>query len=96
MSDTALTVPDMTEPPSRYEITITVDHGGMPIRGLAEFATAASQAASRRSASIMWAYTARQIVSVVTVYASDRLAAAAIALALVSEALRPVAVSSSR
>jgi hypothetical protein len=80
MSDTRLTVPDMTEPPSRYEITITVDHGGgMPIRGLVEFALAASRVASRRSASIMWAYTAKQIVSVVTVQASDRLAAAAIA-----------------
>ena len=87
----------MTEPPSGYEITITVDHGGMlPIRSLAEFASAASRTASRRGASIMWAYTARQIVSVVTVQASDRLAAAAIALALTSEALRPVAVSSSR
>jgi len=37
MSDTGLTVPDMTEPPCRYEITITVDHGGgMPIPGLAD------------------------------------------------------------
>lgn len=52
MSDIGLRVLGMTEPPSRYDVTITVDHGGgTPLLGLAEFATEARQAASRRGAS---------------------------------------------
>jgi hypothetical protein len=34
---------------------------------LAEFAAAARHAAARRSASIMWAHTARQLISIITV-----------------------------
>ena len=30
MSDTGLTVPDMIEPPRRYDVTVTVDRGWWP------------------------------------------------------------------
>lgn len=62
----------------------------------AEFALAAEQAASRRATSVMSAHTAEQIISVVTVETSDRSAAVAVALAVVSEALRHSAVSPRR
>ena len=57
---------------------------------------AAEQAASNRAASVVRAHTAGQIISVVTVQAADRSAAVAVALAVVSEALRRPAVSPSR
>ena len=92
MSDTGLTVPGMTELPRRYDVTITVDIEGGDYPNPAEFAVAAEQAASARTASIMSAHTANQIVSTVTVLAADQPAAVAIALAVVSDALRrPVA-----
>jgi hypothetical protein len=51
----------------------------------------AQQAATARGAAIVSAHTAKQIISVITIHASDRSPAAA-ALAVVSEALRcPVA-----
>jgi hypothetical protein len=62
----------------------------------AEFAVAASQAASSRAASVVSAHTAGQIISVVTVETADRSAAVAVALAVVSEALKRPAVSPSR
>lgn len=94
MSDTGLAVPDMTEPPRRYGVTITVDRDrdrdGGHLPDPAEFAVTAEQAASARAASIVSAYTASQIVSIVTVVAADQ--PAAFALAVVSDALRrPVA-----
>ena len=94
MSDTGLTVPDMTEPPRRYGVTITVDRDrdGGHLPNPAGFAVAAELAASARAASIVSAHTASQIVSIVTVLAADQLAAVAVALAVVSDALkRPVA-----
>ena len=96
MSDTGLTVPSMAEPPSRYDVTVTFagDDGSLP--NPAAFAVAAEQAASARSASIMSAHTAEKIISIVTVQAVDRPAAVAIALAVVSEALRRPAASPSR
>jgi hypothetical protein len=91
MSDTEPTVPSMTEPPRRYDVTITVDRDGGHLPDPAEFAAAAEQAASARSASIMSAHTASQIISIVTVLAADQPAAVAVALAVVSDALkRPV------
>ena len=77
----------MTGPPSRYDVTITVDRDDGHHPNPAEFAVAAQQAASARAASIASAHTAGQIISVVTVHAADRPAAVAIALAVVSEAL---------
>jgi len=55
---------------------------------------AAERAASGRTASIVSAHTASQIVSIVTVLAADQPAAVAVALAVVSDTLtRPVASS---
>jgi hypothetical protein len=88
MSDTGLTVPGMTEPPRRYDVTITVDRDGSHHPNPAEFAVAAEQAATARTANIVSAHTAGQIISVVTVQAVDQPAAVAVALAVVSEALR--------
>jgi hypothetical protein len=94
MSDTGLTVPgyDRTTPPLRRHIT--EDRDGGDHQNPAEFAMAAEQAASARTASIVSAHTASQIISIVTVLAVDQSAAVAVALAVVSEALkRPVALS---
>ena len=44
MSDTGLTVPGMTEPPHRYDVSITVDRDGGHHPNPAEFAAAAQQA----------------------------------------------------
>ena len=96
MSDTGLTVPGMTELPRRYGGTITVDRDGGDHPNPAEFAVAAEQAASARAASIVSAHTASQIISTVTVLAADQLAAVAIALAVVSDALKHPVASSSR
>jgi hypothetical protein len=60
----------------------------------AEFAVAAERAASARAASIVSAHTASQIVSIVTVLAADQPAAVAVALAVVSDALRRSVASS--
>jgi len=79
MSETGPTVPDMNEPLSRYNITVTVGcDGGCP-PDPAAFAAAADQAAWRRSASIISAHLADKIISVVTVTAPGRYAAAAVA-----------------
>ena len=94
MSDTGLAVPGMTEPPRCYDVTTTVDRDGSSSPNPAEFAVAAEQAASARAVSIVSAHTASQIVSIVTVLAADQPAAVAVALAVVSDALkRPVASS---
>ena len=92
MLDTGLTVSGMTGPPRRYDITITVDRDGGYHPNPAGFAVTAQQAASARGAAIVSAHTAGQIICVVTIYALDRSAAVAAALAVVPEALRrPVA-----
>ena len=84
----------MTELPRRYDVTITVDRDDGDHSNPAEFAAAAEQAASARAASIVSAHTANQIISTVTVLAVDQPAAVAVALAVVSDALkRPVASS---
>ena len=96
MSDTGLTVPGMTEPLRRYDVTIIVDRDGGHLPNPAEFAVAAGQAASVRAASIVTAHTASQIVSIVTVLAAEQPVAVAVALAVVSDALRCPVVSSTR
>ncbi len=93
MSETGLTVPDMNEPLSRYNITVTVGCAGGHLPDPA--AAAASQAAWSRSASIISAHLADKIISVVTVTAPDRSAAVAVARAVVSDALKRQALSSS-
>jgi hypothetical protein len=88
MSDIGLIVPGMTEPPRRYDVTTTVDRDAGHPPNPAEFAVAAEQAASAKDASIVSAHTASQIISIVTVQAADQPAAVAVALAVVSDALR--------
>ena len=88
MSDTGLIVPGMYEPSIRYNVTITVACEGGQVPDPVAFAAAASQAAWRRSASIVSAHTADTIISVVTVDAPGRYAAAAVARAIVSDALK--------
>ena len=89
-------VSGMTEPPRRYDVTVTVTRDDSYRPDPAEFAVAAEQAASSRAASVMSAHTAGKIVSIVTVETADRSAAVAVALAVVSEALRCPAASPSR
>jgi hypothetical protein len=73
-------------------MVVSADGGDHP--NPAEFAVAAERAASARAACIVSAHTASQIVSIVTVLAADQPAAVAVALAVVSGALRrPVASS---
>jgi hypothetical protein len=77
----------MYEPPSRYNVTVTVarDNGELP--DPVAFAVAADQAAWRRSASIVSAHMTDRIISIVTVYAPDRYAAVAVARAVVADAV---------
>ena len=88
MSDMGLMVPGMNESPSRYDVTVTVSRDGGYFPGPAEFAMAAKLAVAGRSASVVTAHTAEQIISVVTVHAADRPSAVTVALAVVAEALR--------
>ncbi len=76
MRETGRTVPDMNEPLSRYDITVTIACGGSG-PDPATFAAAADWAAWRRSASIISAHLVGRIISVVTVTAPDRCAAVA-------------------
>ena len=86
----------MTEPPSSYDVTVTVAVDGGCGPDPSGFAVAARQAASRRNASVMSAHTWDKVISVVTVQAPDRSQAVAVALVVVSEALRRSAAPSSR
>jgi hypothetical protein len=81
-------LPDMSEPPSRYDVTVRVakENGHQP--GPAAFAVAASTAASSRNASVVSAHTAGEIICVIGVAAPDRPTAVAVVLAVVADALR--------
>jgi hypothetical protein len=96
MSQTGRTVPDMYEPLSRYDVTVTVGCDGGDLPDPAAFAAAAGQAAWSRSAGILSAHLADTIISVVTVIAPDRDAAVAVARAVVSDALKRQALPSTR
>ena len=85
---------DGTTPPLRRHHHCRRDGGDHP--DPAEFAMAAEQAASARTASIVSAHTASQIISIVTVLAADQSAAVAVALAFVSDALKHPVESSTR
>ena len=87
MSDIGLMVPSMYEPPSRYDVIITVARDAGRLPDPITFAAAADQAASRRSASIISVHMAEEIINVVTVTAPSRYAALVLARAVVSEAL---------
>ena len=77
----------MDEPPSRYDVTITVARKDGRLPDPVTFEAAADRAAWRRSASIITAHTADQIITVITVQAPGRYAAVAVARAVVSDAL---------
>jgi hypothetical protein len=96
MPETGLTVPDIYGPLSRYNVTVSVGCDGGYLPDPAAFAAAADQAAWGRSASISSAHLADKIISVVTVTASHRYAAVAVARAVVSDALKRQALSSSQ
>ncbi len=86
----------MNEPLSRHTVTVTAGCDGGYLPDPAAFTVAAGQAAWSRSASIISAHLADTIISVVTVTAPDRNAAAAIARAVVSDARTRQALSSSK
>jgi hypothetical protein len=88
-------VSGMAEPPGRFDVTVTVATDGGCGPDPSGFAVVAGQAASSRNASVMTAHTWDKIISVVTVQAPDRSCAVAVALAVVSEALRRRAAPSS-
>jgi hypothetical protein len=77
----------MYEPPIRCNVTVTVAREDGQVQDPLAFAAAASQAAWRRSASIVSAHTADTIISVVTVDTPGRDAAAAAACAIVAGTL---------
>jgi hypothetical protein len=86
----------MSESPICYDATVAVNRDGGRFPDPSEFAAAATRAAEARSAITISAHTAEKIISVVTVPAESRLAAVAVALSVVSAALRRSAVSPSR
>lgn len=83
----------MYEPPSRYNVIVTVSDDDSQLPDPISFAVAAGEAAWRRSASIVSAHTSDRIISIVTVHAPDRYAAEVVARAVVSDALKRQAVS---
>jgi hypothetical protein len=95
MTDTGRTIPNMNEPLSRYNVTVTVACDGVSCPDPASFTVAADQTARSRSASIIGAQLADKIISVVTVTAPDRCAAVAVARGVVSDALKRQVLSSS-
>jgi hypothetical protein len=88
MSHTTFTVPDITEPPRRHDITIRVAREAGRHTNPTVFAAAAFQAAAGRDASILSAHTAEEIICVVSVPAATGPHAVAVALAVVADALR--------
>ncbi len=90
-----LLAPDMNEPLSRYNVTMTVACDGGSRPDPATFTAAADQAAWRRSASVISVHLADRIISVVTVTAPDQYAAVAAARPVVSDVLNRQALSSS-
>jgi len=78
----------MYQPPSQYNVTVTVAPEDGELPDPVAFAVEADRAAWRRSAGIVSAHMTDRIISIVTVYAPDRHAAVAVANAVVSDALR--------
>ena len=79
----------MDNPPGRYDVTVRVDRDdGHSLPDPAAFAAAASRAASSMNSSVISAHTAEEILCVVGVTAQDRPSAAAVALAVVADALK--------
>jgi hypothetical protein len=88
MSDSGLMVLFVCERPGRYDVIIRVARDGGQLPDPVTFAVAAVRAASRRAASIIIVHMADTIINVVTVTAPGRVAALAIARAVVSDAIK--------
>ena len=88
MSHITLTVPDMSKPPSRYDVTVRAGHDDGHQLNPAALIDTASQAVSSRNATVISTHTADEIICVVTVHAPDRPSAVAVALAVVAEAVK--------
>ena len=86
----------MNEPLSRYNVTVTARCDGGYLPDPAVFTVAAERAAWSRSASIISAHLADEIISVVTVTSPDRYAAMTVARAVISDALKRQAPSSTQ
>jgi hypothetical protein len=69
MSYTGLTAPGMTEPPRHHNVTVIVEQDGGHHLKPCRVRRGSQQVASARTASIVSAHTAGQIVSIVTVLA---------------------------
>ena len=78
----------MYETLSRYNITVRVDTTDGQQPDPAAFAVAVGQAAADRSATVVTAHMAREVICVVSVAASDRASAVAVALAVVAAAVK--------
>lgn len=87
MSYTTLTVPGMNEPPKHHGITIRIATGAGHQPNPAVFAVTANRAAAAKNASIVSAHTAEEIICVVTALGVTGPEAAAVALAVVADAL---------
>lgn len=62
----------VTEPPIRYDVTLTIAREGSCGPDPAEFAVATERAASSRNATVVSAHTWEKIISIVTVEAPDQ------------------------
>ena len=95
MSHTALTVPSMNELlKRRFDVTVTVARDGSYLPDPAAFSIAAEAAAATRPVTgVMSAHCPDKIIAVVTVERTDQPSAVAVALTVVSDALRHPAAS---
>jgi hypothetical protein len=82
-----LTVPGMSKPPSRYDVTVRVARDDGHPSGPAAFAVVASRAASSMHVRVLGAHAAEEIICIVGVTAPGRPSAVAVALAVVAGAL---------
>ncbi len=93
MSYTALIVPGMNDP-RRFDVIVTITREDGSLPDPAKFAVAARHAASSRAVDgdLMFAYTAQKVItSMAGAGTPDACSAAAVALAVVSEALQAAA-----
>ena len=87
MSHITPAVPDMDNPPGRYDVTVRVaGDDGHPFPDPAAFAVAARRAASSVNATVVSAHTAGEIICVAGVAVPGRSSAVAVALAVVAGA----------
>jgi hypothetical protein len=88
MSYSTLIVPVMNEPPRRHDITIRIATKPGPQPDPAAFAVTAAREAAARSAGVLTAHMAEEIICVVSVAAGTGPETAAIAMSVVAGALR--------